>query len=117
MPMPVRLCQFDLPNGKLCRQVAIKDQYVCRHHILNFRDADQLAAREVAMERLEDRLNQMDLPELLLTLERKLKRIVRTMPVFDEARVTLGIAIEQLHRQNEENAPGIHETLIQQFLS
>lgn len=104
MPMPVRLCQFDLPNGELCRQVAMKDQPVCRHHIRNFREADQDAAREVAMTRLEDRLNQMNLPELLHTLQRKLNRIVRTMPVYDEARTTLRIAIDCLHKHNEDTA-------------
>lgn len=110
MPMPVRLCQFDLPSGRTCGQVAMKDQSVCRHHIRNFRDADQAAAREVAMTRLEDRLNQMELPELLHTLQRKLNRIVRTMPVYDEARTTLHVAIDRLHQHNEDAAA------LQQFL-
>ena len=110
MPMPVNLCQFDLPSGRTCRQLAMKDQQVCRHHIRNFREADQDAARDVARIRLEDHLNQMHLPELLHTLQRKLKRIVRTIPIYDEARTTLCIAIQRLQKHNEDAAA------LQQFL-
>lgn len=104
MPMPISLCQFNLPNGKLCRQVALKDLALCRHHTRTFRDLIQKTVRDEAMSHLEDCLNAMELPELLHTLERKLNRIVRTMPAFDEARTTLRIAIQRLHQLNEDAA-------------
>lgn len=104
MSMPVRLCTHDLPTGKLCRQVALKGEQVCRHHMRNFRHGMYEITRQEAAERLEARLNQMNLSELLLTLERKLNRIQKTIPAWDEARITLRIALRQLKERNEEDA-------------
>jgi hypothetical protein len=110
MSLPVRLCQYDLPNGKLCRQIALKEESVCRHHMRNFRHNMYEVMHAEAMERFEARLNQMDLPELLVTLESKLNRIQKTMPVWDEARVTLRITLQHIIRRNNEDA------MIQRFV-
>ena len=98
------LCQFDLPSGKTCRQVALKGESVCRHHARHLERNIYEMTHSEAMQHLETRLNQMDLHELLLTLASKLNRIQRTMPAYDEARVTLRIAIKKLQRYNEEDA-------------
>ena len=101
---PAALCQFDLPSGKTCRQVALKGESVCRHHARHLERNMYEITRGEAMQRLEACLNEMDLHELLLTLESKLNRIQRTIPAYDEARVTLRIAIKHLHRYNEDDA-------------
>lgn len=90
------LCQHDLPSGKLCRQIALKDEQGCRHHMRLFRRAGQECSREEAEQKFTARLNQMDLPELLITLERKLNRIQRTMPAYHDARIALRVTIDRL---------------------
>lgn len=100
---PATLCQFDLPSGKLCRQVALKGEQVCRHHARHLERNMYGITRDEAMQRIEARLSEMDLHELLLTLESRLKRIERTMPAFDEARLTLRVTIKQLKRYNEDD--------------
>ena len=98
---PARLCQYDMPNGKLCRQVALKGEQVCRHHMRLFRhDMYEITHRE-AMERLEAKLNNLDLLDLLSALQYKLTRLQSTVRADPEAQLTLRVALEHLRKRTE----------------
>jgi hypothetical protein len=101
MPKAARLCQYDLPNGKLCRQVALKDEHVCRHHMRTYRHGMYDITHEEAMERLEADLRAMEIPRLLLALQRKLNPIQSVVRAYPEARLALNIALERLKARDK----------------
>ncbi len=105
MPKAAPLCQYDLPNGKLCRQVALKDEQVCRHHMRNYRHGMYDITHEEAMERLEADLRAMEIPKLLLALQRKLNPIRSVVGAYPEARLALNIALERLRARNQASRP------------
>ena len=49
MSKPTRLCAHDLPSGKPCRQVALKGEPGCRHHMRLFRHVEAELMHEEAM--------------------------------------------------------------------
>lgn len=99
------LCQFPLPDGRICRQPALAGECICRHHMRNFRHGAQQFAHEEAMDRYIDSLREMSLPQLLFTLSLKLSKIRKAIPRWDEARVTLEFVIAELRRIITEEAP------------
>jgi hypothetical protein len=96
------LCQYDMPNGKLCRQVAVKGEQLCRHHRRLFRQQDHIASRQTAEFLFATDLARLELPELLYTLEQKLRRIEYATPAHSEARVTLRVTIQRLRQEVDE---------------
>lgn len=105
MPQTVRLCQFDLPSGQTCRQIALKDEQLCRHHMRLFRESEAEMLREEAMERLAAKLASLALPDLLYALYGKLSRIRTTVRSHPEAQLALEIT---LHRLLEEMVQAKH---------
>ena len=101
MSKPTRLCQYDMPNGKLCRQVALKGEQVCRHHMRLFRHGMYEITHREAMERLEAKLNNLDLSDLLSALQYKLARLQSAVRHDPEAQLTLRVALEHLRKRNE----------------
>jgi hypothetical protein len=95
------LCQYDLPNGKLCRQVALKGEQACRHHMRLFRHNMSEVMHAEALERFTAELGQMNLRDLLITVVRKLKRIEKTIPAWDEARVAVHFAVNALQQKDD----------------
>ncbi|MGC2162700.1 MAG: hypothetical protein WA634_12375 [Silvibacterium sp.] len=111
------LCQFDLPSGKLCRQIALKGEYVCRHHMRLFRQSESEMIRQEAMDDLAERLSAMDLPELLRTLQRQFKRMQRnhrsvSASLSEETQLTLAITLQRIEESGElpqpNHAPGFN---------
>jgi hypothetical protein len=93
-----RLCAYEFPNGKLCRQVALKDEQGCRHHMRPFRHGMYEITHEEAMDRLQQKLNALDLPALLRALQAKLNNIQTTVRSHPEAQLTLNITLDRLHQ-------------------
>jgi hypothetical protein len=93
-----RLCIYEFPNGKLCRQVALKDEQGCRHHMRPFRHGMYEITHEEARDRLQQKLNTLDLPSLLRTLQAKLNKIQSTLRSHPEAQLTLTITLERLRQ-------------------
>ena len=113
------LCQYDLPNGKLCRQVALKNEQLCRHHRRFVRHTDEQCSRSMAEEIFSAQLTQMDTPTLLHTLEQKLRRIEYATPAHSEARLTLQAALNRLEQQREAAAslnPNDFQKLFENFM-
>lgn len=96
MSQPVPLCRRKLANGKPCRQPAIKGEQGCRHHTRPFRHAVHDITHEESMAKLENSLNAMAMPELLLALQQKLNRIHAVIPAYPEAQLALEVALERL---------------------
>lgn len=96
MPQTARLCQFDLPSGRTCRQIALKDEQLCRHHMCLFRESETEMLREEAMEQLALQLSALDLPELLHALCGKLSRIRTNVRSVPEAQLALNITLQRL---------------------
>jgi hypothetical protein len=94
------LCQYDLPNGKLCRQIALKNEQLCRHHRRLHRHSDAQNRHMEAMEILAARLESLPLPELLLALQAHLNRVHRAVRGVPEARLNLDIALRRLEEEN-----------------
>ena len=101
MSKAVRLCAHDLPSGKPCRQVALKGEPGCRHHMRLFRHVEAELMHEEAMARLEAKLNALDLTDLLRALQLKLGRLQSAVRPDPEARLTLSVALERLRKRNE----------------
>jgi hypothetical protein len=53
---------------------------------------------EEAMDRLQQKLNTLDLPSLLRTLQAKLNNIQTTVRSHPEAQLTLNITLDRLHQ-------------------
>lgn len=101
-PSPAKsspLCKFTLPSGRACGQPALSGEPVCRHHVRTFRHHAQQVTHEQAMERYVNGLLEMNLFQLLLILRGKLDKIRKTLPRWDQARVTLDIVILQLQQE------------------
>jgi hypothetical protein len=94
------LCQYDLPNGKLCRQIALRDVQVCRHHMRLFRHDEAKMIHDEAMERLASRLESLPLHRVLRVLETYLKQARRAVRGLPEAQLTLDIALRRLTEEN-----------------
>jgi hypothetical protein len=58
------LCQYDMPNGKLCRQVAVKGEQLCRQQ-------NHIASRQTAEFLFPAGLAGLVLPELFHSLIRE----------------------------------------------
>lgn len=101
MSKPASLCQYDMPNGKLCRQIALKGEQVCRHHMRLFRHGMYEITHQEAMERLEAKLNNLDLSDLLSALQFKLGRLQSAVRADPEAQLTLRVALEHLRKRTE----------------
>jgi hypothetical protein len=100
MSKPADLCQYDLPNGKLCRQIALRDAQVCRHHMRLFRHGEAQMIHDEAMERLASGLERLPLHRVLRVLETYLKQARRAVRGLPEAQVTLDIALRRLAEEN-----------------
>lgn len=101
MSQPAALCQYDLPNGKLCRQIARKGERLCRHHMRLHRHHMYDALHEIAMAELREKLSTLSLSELLATLHSKLNQSRRAVRGCSEAELTLEIAIQRLRERHE----------------
>ena len=96
MSRPARLCAFDLPSGKPCRQVTLKGEQVCRHHVRNFRRIDGDNLHDEAMERLAAKLSALPLPELLRRINRRLDRVQTVVRLYPDVQLALRIASDRL---------------------
>lgn len=96
MSKPVHLCQYDLPSGRLCRQIALKQESACRHHMRLFRHAEAETMHIEAMERLQTKLAALELPDLLRALRYKLSRLHSAVRPDPETRLTLDVTLERL---------------------
>lgn len=104
MSVTAELCRFPLPTGQYCRQIALKGEYLCRHHrrLLDKTQAETL--HEEAMEQLAERLASVDLPDLLEALYGKLNRIRSAFRAHPEAELALIITLERLRTMREDSA-------------
>lgn len=91
-----RLCAYDFPSGKACRQVALKDEALCRHHMAPHRHGMYEITHDEAMDRLQQKLNALELPDLLRLLQAKLNNIKTTVRSHPEAQLTLNAALDRL---------------------
>jgi hypothetical protein len=96
MPKQAQLCRYDLPNGKTCRQITLRGEQLCRHHMRLFREDETEMVREKAMERLAANLVSLELPALLYALYGKLSRIRTTVRSHPEAQLALEITLHRL---------------------
>lgn len=105
MSSPRNLCQHQLPTGKLCRQITLKDEYLCRHHRRLFHKSENEMIHEEAMYCLADELQSLDLPDLLHALYGKLTRLRSTVRANPEAQLALAITLERMkqHGHNRRN--------------
>ena len=104
MSVTAELCRFPLPTGQYCRQIALKGEYLCRHHrrLLDKTQAETL--REEAMEQLAERLASLDLPDLLEALYGKLDHLRSAFRAYPEVQVALIITLERLRTMREDSA-------------
>lgn len=105
MSKAATLCQYQLPTGKACRQIALSGEQLCRHHRRLFRHSEAEACQEKAMERLAGELLALDLPGLLYLLYRKLNSIRTTLRSHHEAQLALAIAFQRLREQLGQTDP------------
>jgi hypothetical protein len=98
------LCRFPLPTGQYCRQIALKGEYLCRHHRRLLDKTQAETARQEAMEQLAERLASLDLPDLLEALYGKLARIHPAFRACPEAKLALIITLERLRAMPEDSA-------------
>lgn len=102
---PVALCQYEMPSGRQCRQIALKSEQVCRHHVRLFRRSAAEMLHEEAMDRLAAHLHSLDTPTLLRTLHQSLGSIDRRIRNLPATHLTLGIVLERL----DPTSPNPHE--------
>jgi hypothetical protein len=86
------LCEYALPNGRICRQPRLRGESHCRFHIRQKREFD----RDQRMYDLNDQLEAMDTPQLLQTLRDKLQNIRLYLRCYPEAMLAITVAIERL---------------------
>jgi len=104
------LCQYDLPSGKLCRQIALKGEQICRHHMRLFRHSESEMIRQEALDDLAERLSAMHLPELLRTLQRQCRRMQRnhravSASLSEETQLTLAITLQRIEESGRLHQP------------
>lgn len=90
------LCSYQLPSGKPCRQITLKDEQLCRHHRRLFHQSEAEMALQQSMERLAIKLSSLPTPDLLEALYRKLCYVHSTVRAVPEAQLALGITMERL---------------------
>lgn len=105
MSRPADLCCYQLPSGKRCRQITLKQEQFCRHHRRLFRQSESEMALQEAMQRLAGKLLSLDLPDLLETLYATLARVSSTVRTIPEAQLALGITMERLRTELLFTAP------------
>ena len=86
------LCEYTLPNGRVCRQPRLRNESRCRFHIRRQIEHDF----DRRMGGLNDQLEAMDTPQLLQTLRGKLEKIRCYMRCYPEALLALIVAIDRL---------------------
>lgn len=91
-----RLCSYEFPDGRLCRQVTLKDEQGCRHHMRPFRHGMYEITRDEAMDRLQQKLNTLDLAALLRTLRATLNKLQSAVRSHPEAQITLNVTLDRL---------------------
>lgn len=99
---PVPLCTELLPSGKLCRGIALRDQRYCHAHIRNHRLRERDRAQIAVLEDLAARVQRMDLPTLLHTLNCRLTGLSRCHAItrFPEVTYLLAHTIDRLEEAN-----------------
>jgi hypothetical protein len=107
MSVTADLCRLPLPSGQYCRQIALKGEYLCRHHRRLLDKTEAEALHEEAMERLALKLAALSIPDLLDALYGKLSRVRSAVRAYPEAQLALGITLERLRtmRQDSIEAP------------
>lgn len=105
MSSPRNLCQHQLPTGKLCRQITLKDEYFCRHHRRLFHKSENEMIQEEAMYCLAAELQSLDLPDLLHALYGKLTRLRSTVRANPEAQLALAITLERMKQHGHNQRP------------
>lgn len=95
----IRLCRHKLANGRTCRQAALRDEYLCRHHHRLYRVAEEKASEAERENELREILTTLDTCNLLIYLERSLCKVRRTLPAYSHARITMEMVISRLRTQ------------------
>ncbi|MBB6142426.1 hypothetical protein HNQ77_000364 [Silvibacterium bohemicum] len=86
------LCEYELPNGRICRQPRLRTESRCRFHIRWQTEHDF----DRSMDDLNDELEAMDTPQLLEALRARLENIRCYMRCYPEALLALIVAIDRL---------------------
>jgi hypothetical protein len=94
MPARIALCTRRLSTGKTCAQPALRGENLCRFH--NDARSRYLAEHDERMFAFGDKLDAMDLPQLLETLHDKLANIGSVVRTFGEAKLALIVATSRL---------------------
>lgn len=94
---PARLCALIMPaTGKRCGSLALRGEQFCYHHAANhkqFTGERDLCQR---LDRLTQKLDDMDIPVLLDFLREKLVTLQKTLRRFPEVAHTLTYTLDRL---------------------
>jgi hypothetical protein len=102
---PVRLCQYDLPSGKRCGQIALQGEPLCRHHRrLLYHDHEAASRREERLADLATHLESETLIGMLNILRKNLSGIHRVVRYYPEANTALQAVIERIRQINSSHA-------------
>lgn len=93
---PAALCTLIMPSGKRCGGMALRNQRFCWAHIRTHRISERERILAKMMDRLGDKIEEMDTPELLYFLHRKLERLQTTFSRFPDVRYTLVAALDRV---------------------
>lgn len=106
------LCSHEFPSGKPCRQIPLKDEQLCRHHMRPFRHNMYQVTHDEAMERLRHKLNGLDLAALLRSLQAKLNKIQPVVRSHPEAQLALHATLDRLRQilSTDSNSSSFTET-------
>lgn len=96
----VPLCTLTLSNGRRCQAVALRNQRFCRHHIGNHRQHTRERRLGQRLDRLSDRLDEMNAAKLLSFLHQILIPLSKTLTRYPELQHTLIYTLDRLNEIN-----------------
>jgi hypothetical protein len=86
---PVPLCTLIMSSGNRCGSPALRDQRFCYHHSGSHRLRTREELLGQRLDRLREKLDAMDISELLHFVYHKLESLQKTFNRFPEVRYTL----------------------------
>jgi hypothetical protein len=93
---PVPLCTLIMPSGNRCGSPALRDQRFCYHHSGSHRLRTREELLGKRLERLGNKLDAMDISELLLFVHHKVESLQKTFNRFPEVRYTLTYTLDRI---------------------